>query len=159
MTLDRFLNGYSVLIPKGTLLIEQDVVVPAGCILKLEPGAKVQLNNGARLVSYAPILADGSESDPVVFSTSDPNGRPGGILVMKTTGRSVFDNVIIEGLSVGVKETRFLKGAVTFYKADVDISNSTFSHAWIPLTPHNSHWYPLQFIKIHRVQSTFSVAR
>lgn len=127
LTLDRFLNGYSVLIPKGTLLIEQDVVVPAGCILKLEPGAKVQLNNGARLVSYAPILANGSESDPVVFSTSDPNGRPGGILVMKTTGRSVFDNVIIEGLSVGVKETRFLKGAVTFYKADVDISNSTFS--------------------------------
>ena len=98
------------------------------CILKCEPGAEVQLNNGARLVSYAPILANGSESDPVIFSTSDPSGRPGGILVMKTTGRSVFDNVVIEGLSVGVKETRFLKGAVTFYKADVDISNSTFSN-------------------------------
>ena len=52
----------------GAYIIEDSVAVPAGMVLKIEPGTMVLMKDAAELVVYGQLLAEGTEAEPIHFT-------------------------------------------------------------------------------------------
>jgi len=52
----------------GVCVVEGTVVVPAGVVLKIEPGTMVRMKDAARLLVYGRLLAEGTETNPIHFT-------------------------------------------------------------------------------------------
>jgi hypothetical protein len=113
-----------VVIPHGTFHIYKDFVVPDGCYLQVQAGANVVLHNGAYIVSSQRANFVGTAQAPISLRGTPPFG--GGLLVLNSPLKSAIRYTHFSALSSGVSTDRFLRGAVTFYRSDVEITNSTF---------------------------------
>ncbi|MCB9293903.1 MAG: right-handed parallel beta-helix repeat-containing protein [Lewinellaceae bacterium] len=118
------LDGKRVAFPPGVHRLVEDVAVPPGYQVVLEPGAVLDLSAGAHFLSFSPVLALGTEEQPVkVISGSD---RANGFTVLQTGEPSVLKHVIFEGLNTLKEGNWELTGAVTFYEADVKLYRCVF---------------------------------
>jgi len=52
----------------GTWIVESTVTVPAGLVLKIQPGATLQMNKGVSIVVAGQLLAEGTEELPIRFT-------------------------------------------------------------------------------------------
>ena len=52
----------------GTYILEDTVIVPSSVVLNIEPGTVILMRDGAELVVYGQLLAEGTESDPIRFT-------------------------------------------------------------------------------------------
>lgn len=112
-------------ISPGVWSLSQDLIVPAGYTLIAGPGTTLQLLDRAAIISYSPVRLVGEADRPIRIGSPDGTGR--GLLVLGTTARSVLKNVSFEGLSTTRRGAIELTGSVTFYEADVDIEQCSFS--------------------------------
>jgi hypothetical protein len=111
-------------IPKGRHVLAGDLVIPSGCSLFISEGTHLLLKNGAFVVSRSPIFFQGTPEQPIHVESISKNG--GGILVINASHTSELRHVTFKGLSNGHDPTRFLSGAVTFYRSDVVLESTTF---------------------------------
>ena len=122
----RELEGGTVLsIPAGTWTLDEDLVIPAGKRLRLEAGARIDLVEGARIISYAPAFSRGREEAPVVIRSSDATGQ--GLAVIGAGERSSLSYTHFEQLSSPEAEGRQWGGAVTFYESPVTFHACSFT--------------------------------
>lgn len=101
---------------EGPLVIPGDLVVP--------PGTNFEFGSDAYLIIKGRLLANGDEKEPISFRPAGDTWK--GIYVIEAKGRSSLDHVSVErtaALEAGLLQ---LTGGITFYKSDVDISNSSF---------------------------------
>jgi len=52
----------------GNVILDSNVVVPAGIVLTIEPGTIVQMKNAVTIYIYGQLLADGTEAQPIRFT-------------------------------------------------------------------------------------------
>jgi len=52
----------------GVCVVEGTVVVPAGVVLKIEPGTMVRMKDAARLLVYGRLLSEGTKTNPIHFT-------------------------------------------------------------------------------------------
>ena len=52
----------------GTVVLDSNVVVPAGIVLTIEPATTVQMKNAVTIYIYGRLLADGTEAQPIRFT-------------------------------------------------------------------------------------------
>jgi hypothetical protein len=52
----------------GTQILEDNIIVPAGIILTIEPGTVVMMDSAISIKVYGQLLADGNESEPIRFT-------------------------------------------------------------------------------------------
>lgn len=119
---DKELN--TITLPEGTWNLNESLILPAGYVIHAKPGLKVILNRGARILSYSPLLWQGSEDKPIIVTTSDGTGQ--GLLVVKTKQTSLLQRVSFESLTNPEEGLWSLTGAVTFYEAPVSIKQCMF---------------------------------
>ena len=115
-----------IIIPEGEWTISKDLVIPNGKRFEIQAGAKIDLINQAKIISYSPIFSNGTSSNPIVINSSDATSE--GIVIMRATERSQLTHTLFNQLSRPEETGWRLSGAVTFYESPVDISDCIFSN-------------------------------
>jgi len=111
-------------IDEGSHTLVETLVIPKDCPLIVFGGVQLSLENGAFIVSSSPIYFRGTTDNPIHISSTAKKG--GGILVMNSPKRSEIVHTYFSDLSNGANGSRFLNGAVTFYRSDVTIDATVF---------------------------------
>jgi urease beta subunit len=113
----------------GIHTIERTIVVPRGTRLTIEAGATLRFKPGCSLISYSPIVARGSEVEPILF-TANNRYLKWGVVGVVSTERSVFENVRFEhGRQAHVNGVDF-HGGLSLIGAEVQIRNCEFTHLY-----------------------------
>lgn len=119
------------LLPAGSHVFHQSVVVPAGVRLVLEPGAQLFFGEGVSLISYSPVEAIGLAENPILITALNPE-KPWGSFVVVGTGdaENIFRHVTVSYGSVmndlnGVSAT----GMFAFPHSRVRIEYSRIEHS------------------------------
>jgi len=75
----------------GTYIIEKDLVVPEGELLKIGPGIKIDISEGVNIIVKGAVRISGSQEKPVIFKGRSWNG------ILVDSGRLIGSDVIFEG--------------------------------------------------------------
>jgi hypothetical protein len=114
------------LIFEGMLEISKPLVIPGGYTVVFEPGTELNFVNKSTFISNSPVYARGTESKPVIITSSD--GTAMGFNVFQAREKSIFEYVIVDQFNTLDYNGWTLTGAVNFYESDVDMSNVTFEN-------------------------------
>jgi hypothetical protein len=109
---------------RGDWRLAESLVLPAGYQVVVGEGVRLDLVQGAMIVSLAALSFRGSEEDPVVVRSTDGTGK--GIAVLKARERSTLEHTLFDSLSGPAQNGRALRGAVTFYESPVEIRRCEF---------------------------------
>ena len=112
--------GKIIKIKEGAWKLEKDLIIPKNYTFIAGPNTTIDFFNSAEILSYSPILFEGTNESPVNFISSSASA--GTIKVFANGKKSKLVNVIIDGL-VNTSEST---GAFTFYKSPVEIKNARF---------------------------------
>jgi hypothetical protein len=112
-------------IPAGKYKIKRPLVVPHGYIFKLNEGTNLDLEPGAYIVSYSPLLWNGTKNNPITI-TGDATSSSSGLLVLETDTTSSLKFVNFIGLSNPSFDSWSVPGAVSFYESDLIASDLNF---------------------------------
>jgi parallel beta-helix repeat protein len=107
-------------------VIAETVYVPTGVVLTVEAGTEVLVANGKSLVVAGELLADGTESDPVVF-TRYKDGETWGVLAFDGASPSRLTHCVVEfSFGVGSYAGNNYGGAVSIQGSDLDVDGCIF---------------------------------
>ncbi|MBL7890335.1 MAG: CotH kinase family protein [Bacteroidia bacterium] len=116
-------STYSIFVKEGRHTLVKDLIIPAGYTFYVNAGTQIDLNNGAKVISYAPFVVLGTEEEFVVFASSDSSSQ--GIQFINA-GDSKFKNVVFKNFA-RVNEPQWKRsGAITFYESAADFTNCSF---------------------------------
>lgn len=114
-------------LPAGVHIFTKNLIIPPGYKFIIDPGALVYLGDGISVISYSPLIAEGSPYAPIRIQGLNPD-KPWKSFIVIDTGEqaSVFRDVIISGGSELKGEINgiFATGMLAFHKADVAVENS-----------------------------------
>jgi parallel beta-helix repeat protein len=111
----------------GLKRLEQDFRVGKDELLLIRPGTRIELAQGASLLSYGKVLAMGTAVLPIIF-TRTPDASTWGALALqgaKASG-SAFEHCIFEYGSEEELDWVFYSGALSIYNANATVSNCLF---------------------------------
>jgi spore coat protein CotH len=114
----------------GEYYINKTIIIPKGFILKVSPGTVLRFAPGVSLISYSPVIAQGTENNPIRFigqSTSEPWGVFG--VVGPHPERSVFEYCLVEGGSEAYINGIIFTGQLAIHWADVRVNHCQFKFA------------------------------
>jgi hypothetical protein len=115
-----------ITISPGEWTVNQDIMIPAGYRVIAGQGTRLNLIQGAKILSYSAIEFLGSEEQPIVISSEENSGQ--GIIVIGAKDKSIIQHTIFDRLNNPSQEGWALTGAVTFYESPVVFSNVEFSN-------------------------------
>jgi hypothetical protein len=116
-------NARTVVLGPGQFYFSNNVIVPKGITLTIQPGTSVSFGPGASLVSYSPIIARGSAATPIRFT----GNSWGAVGVINAHGKSIFSNTIFTGGSSSEEINGLVfTGMLSIRNSAADILNSTF---------------------------------
>lgn len=104
--------------------IDKDLMIPDGYVVSADAGITIDIINGARIISYSPLVLFGSKEKPIKITSNDSSGQ--GIVVYNTSKQSELSYIEFTNLSNIVDYGWNLKGAITFYESPVVINNCLF---------------------------------
>jgi hypothetical protein len=110
---------------KGQYDIRETVVVPRGSKLTIEPGTVLLFREGSSLISYSPIWARGTKSNPIRFAARMP-GLKWGVVGIVSAEKSVFEHVQFENGQRAVVNHITFPGGLSLIDSDVEIQHSEF---------------------------------
>jgi len=91
------LNGNGIILPAGTYIFHENIIVPRNTRLIIQAGVKIYLANDVSLVSYSPITALGAKDKPIFIGREKASENWGAIAVINTERRSEFRYVTMVG--------------------------------------------------------------
>jgi hypothetical protein len=107
----------------GAYIIEGSVVVPAGMVLKIEPGTTVLMKDAVKLVVYGQLLAEGTEAEPIYF-TRYGDGVTWKQIMFVEAADSRFVHCIIEYAdSEGEHQDYYVPGPRNYHEAVVALAS------------------------------------
>lgn len=116
-----------LVLKKGDYEIDETVVVPAVAALTIEPGTVLRFAADQSLLSYAPIIARGTQDAPILFAAETP-GRAWGIVAVLTKDRSVFEHVRFADGSSATVDGKEIPGGLSLVGTQVSITDSEFGN-------------------------------
>jgi parallel beta-helix repeat protein len=106
----------------GAYIVDQTVTVPAGKVLKIEPGTVVLMNKGVSMVVAGQLLAEGAEAQPIRF-THLGDGATWKQLLFVEAADSRFEHCIFEYAdSVGEHQDYYEPGPRSYHEAIVALA-------------------------------------
>lgn len=115
-----------VIIMQGQHTLNKPLVISKNEQLIVEPGAEIDLVDQAYILSYGPVVTNGTTEHPVFIQSSDKTGR--GITVIQAGAPSKLTHTIVSDLNTLNIEGWELTGAITFYESDVEMIQCEISH-------------------------------
>lgn len=119
-------NEKVLTVSEGIHELTSNVTIPKGYRVVFEPGAQIDIRNGASFISFSEVQWIGTEAKPIKMYSSDGTG--GGIFISGVSETSVVKYCEFSNLSNPTSEIWNLTGAVNFHEANVNISNSVFEN-------------------------------
>jgi len=117
-------SGDTLYVRQGKIELDHKVLIPKGYCLFVRKGTTIDMVHTASVISYSPVVMEGSNEQPVIINSSDHSAN--GFAVLQATGRSRLNNVEFRNMNTLSFKGWTLTGAVTFYESDVDIANTKF---------------------------------
>ncbi len=106
----------------GACLVDQTVTVPAGKVLKVEPGTVVLMKKGVSMVVAGRLLAEGTEAKPIRF-THLGDGTTWKQLLFVEAADSRFEHCIFEYAdSAGAHQDYYMPGPRNYHEAVVALA-------------------------------------
>jgi hypothetical protein len=102
------------------------VVFPAGSALTIEPGATIRFGAGCSLVSYSPLIAQGTAAAPIVFTAYNPWFK-WGVVAAVDAGHAVFEHALVAHARQAVVNGVDLPGGVSLVNTNVDVRFCRFT--------------------------------
>lgn len=136
MTVERFVQRYpffsldpedttQLILPTGNYQFRETVVIPEGTSLVIEPGTTLRFDVGRSLVSYSPIIAKGTASEPINFTALHPWLKWGAVGLINTE-KSLFDYVRFENGRQALVNGADFFGGLSLIETEAEITNSQF---------------------------------
>jgi len=119
-------NKDSWTIKKGSWLIDKPIFLKSNLII--QPGTKLSFSDKSYIAINGAIFARGTDKEKISFSANNNSWK--GIFVFNAGEKSILDNLEISGTEIFEDGIVKLTGGVNFYRSDVDIVNSVFSHSF-----------------------------
>jgi hypothetical protein len=113
-----------IFIKPGSWSIDRNLIIPRGYRVICGEGTRLNLSNGALILSYSALEWRGSEEFPIVIESKDSTGQ--GLAVLNAHAASVFEHVKFDNLSNPEQKGWKLTGAVTFYESPINTVNTQF---------------------------------
>tara|TARA_Y100001968_G_scaffold133421_1_gene121680 strand:+ start:1913 stop:4645 length:2733 start_codon:yes stop_codon:yes gene_type:complete len=113
----------TVIVDKGSWLIDKPLIIPRNYSLKVFPGANLSIKNKGIIFSEGPVILIGSKDLPISINGY---GEGMGLVVINSIDTSYIDYVNFKNITVPRNEEFSITGAVTFFNSPVKISNSKF---------------------------------
>jgi hypothetical protein len=117
-------SSKKIFFKSGDWRLEKTLIIPGGYTVVCREGTRIDLTNSANIISYSPLDWRGTEESQIVISSKDATGE--GLFVLKTPLPSTLEYVTFDNLSNPAQDGWALTGAVTFYEAEVHITNCQF---------------------------------
>jgi hypothetical protein len=106
----------------GAYVVEGKMTIPAGKVLKIEPGTVVLMNKGVSIVIEGQLLAEGAEAQPIRF-THLGDGTTWKQLLFVEAADSRFEHCIIEYAdSAGAHQDYYVPGPRNYHEAVVALA-------------------------------------
>ncbi len=99
---------------KSPYIIDCEVQVSGGARLRIEPGVELHFKEGGRISSNGPFEFAGTKSEPIIIKSLVESSEWNYIKTEKTNVKSVFSNIDIENIKIGV------------HQADADFENVNY---------------------------------
>ncbi|PJC30512.1 hypothetical protein CO051_05300, partial [Candidatus Roizmanbacteria bacterium CG_4_9_14_0_2_um_filter_39_13] len=110
--------------------ITKDLVIPKGISLQIDPGTMVTFSEGVSLISYGPVIAQGTKKQPITFTAIDPKKPWGVVAVLQEESYGIFDYTIFEyGSDTTTKNRVYASGMLSGYYSDITVTNSIFRYS------------------------------
>ncbi|MFH1551729.1 MAG: right-handed parallel beta-helix repeat-containing protein [bacterium] len=114
----------------GNYNINKTVIIPKGFSLKIEPGAVLNFAPGASLVSYGPVLAQGTKNKLIRFIGQRVSESWGVFGVLgEHSEKSIFEYCLFENGKNDYINGVFYSSQLSVHYADVVIRNCEFRYA------------------------------
>ncbi len=117
-------NENKLTIPAGEYGSTDNIVIPKGYELIIEAGTKINLMEGAKIISYSPVFANGTAEMPIIITSSDSTAN--GFTVLQASEESILRHVHFSNMNTLNYNGWVLTGGVSFYESDVLINNCSF---------------------------------
>ncbi len=111
---------------KKKVVITKPLIVPKGYKFVLNKGMEIDIQQGGKIISYAPLFFKGTEKEPVKIFSSDKNGQ--GLIVFSDGKKSELEHVIFDDLTNLQHGYWSVSGTVMFYESPVDLNYVTISN-------------------------------
>lgn len=116
-------NGNSIIFD-GNYSFDEDVVIPSSMEVIIEPGTKMDFVNQSGFFSFSPVFAKGTLDNPIEIISSDKSAN--GFNVIQVEEQSSLNFTYFSGFGNLRKGGWQTPSAVTFYEADVNLSDCKF---------------------------------
>ncbi len=113
-------NNDIVTLEGDYVVLDKPLYIPKGKEFHLKAGQTVDMTNNSFIVSRSPLFVEGTEKEPVLFTSTD-NSKSAGLAVIEAGNRSKINYLICDNLGEVSSGIWHLTGAVTFYESDVDM--------------------------------------
>ena len=110
---------------KEEIQIGAPLVIPANYTFTIDPGTSIDIIENGMIISYAPLLFEGTETEPIRFNSSDLKGQ--GLLVLSEKRESKLSYVEFNNLANPNKGPWNVSGAVSFYESPVTLDHVSIS--------------------------------
>ena len=111
----------SIAFSKDKITIDFPLIIPRGYVFRPKPGTQIDIVNGGKIISYAPLKFLGTKEKGIEVFSSDKKGQ--GILVLADGAESELNFTKFLDLTNPQHGNWSVTGAVTFYESPVKMSN------------------------------------
>jgi len=114
-----------LLLEEGQYDFAETLVIPAGLQFRIDPGTIIRFGTGRSLLSYSPILAEGTSTRPILFAAQNDFFK-WGCLAVTGGGKSVFRHVNFENGRRAFINGLNLVAGLNILESDVEITDCSF---------------------------------
>jgi len=119
----------ALLIPAGEHVIRENVIIPPGLEIHIEPGAALYLGEKVSFVSKSRVIAAATESAPITITRLIQNKPWGAFVVLHEKASGFFSNVNFIGGSDLYLNGTYFSGMLSAHFSDVVVQNCLFHSA------------------------------
>lgn len=119
--------GSNLYLPRGTYWFSHTIIVPEGTQLTVAPGSTIYMGPDASFISYSPVVAEGTVSQPITVTAQNP-ARPWGVFGVIRAGAatSTFAYVSMSHGGEATINGVFMSGMLALHNSDGRILSSVF---------------------------------
>ncbi len=112
----------------GTYIVNEDIIIPKGVSLLIQPDSLLRFAPGISLISYGAITARASEASDIVFTSLSE--EPWGVVgIIQAQEKSIFENAQFSNGSETRVNGAYFSGMLGAHYSDIEVIKSSFSNA------------------------------
>ena len=128
-----FYDNKTILIDKGSYILNNNLVIPEGYSVKINPGVTIEMGHNISFVIKGSLISKGSKSLPVIIKRKNLEKPFGVFAVLGDYAQNndvLLSHFEISGGSSSTVEGIFFSGQLSIHNSNVKINNSRVSNSF-----------------------------